>query len=157
MSKFEFIPSYCYSSEVPSQVKNLADKFKYKPLGEDLSVIMREYYKSQLPEWVSTYSGPLCNCYDTIICDSFTRCVIGDYGPYIEFLEPASGTLLTVEEGQEYRQSDAYKNNVKFDWLTVLDGSHVKIYHQKKRVSYADYVVGRYYISPFEVKPAESD
>ena len=44
-----------------------------------------------------------------------------------------------------------YSKNVKYIWLTVNDGSGIKIYLQRKGVSYADYRSGKYYVSVHEV------
>ena len=38
---------------------------------------------------------------------------------------------------------------MKYNWLTI-EGSDLKIYQQKRSVSYADYRPGKYYISPHE-------
>ena len=88
-----------------------------------------------------------------LLCYNYDRIVIGDYGAFIEFSKPA--LPLECMPGQEYRMyDDRYKNKVKYDWLTTE--KHIsKIYHQKRTVSYADYKVGKYYISVHEVRPVD--
>jgi hypothetical protein len=79
----------------------------------------------------------------------YERVVIGDRGPYIEFC----GEMLTkdgiyIPEDQIWRIKNALCYYV--EWRTK-DESYVKIYNQKKTVKYADYKVGMWYISPFEL------
>jgi len=79
----------------------------------------------------------------------YERVVIGDRGPYIEFC----GEMLTkhgiyVPIDQEWR---LHNENCQYvEWRT-RDQSKVKIYNQKRRVAYADYQVGMWYISPFDL------
>ena len=44
---------------------------------------------------------------------------------------------------------------MKYVWLTVNDRSGIKIYHQKRGVSYADYKPNKYYVSVHEVCQAD--
>jgi hypothetical protein len=78
--------------------------------------------------------------------------VIGGRGPYIEFLP---GHLiwdsLHVPDEEKYRTKHPWKDKVFYvEWRTK-DQSNVKVYDQKKIVNYADYKVGLFYISPFEL------
>lgn len=92
----------------------------------------------------------------SLICGSYRRIVIGDYGAFIEFDSPYYDSSFVIAPGQEYRVSDErYSKNVKYIWLTINDGSRIKIYYQKKGVTYADYIPGMYYVSVHEVYPAE--
>lgn len=53
---------------------------------------------------------------------------------------------LTIKKGQEYRAYDTqYKDSVKYLWLTAKDKSDIKIYGQRKPVTYADYKPGMLY------------
>lgn len=96
---------------------------------------------------------PLYSADGRVVCDGYKRIVIGDYGAFIEFTpEQANHYLFKVQEGQEYRINDPkYSKNVKYEWLTLKDKSGIKIYKQKKTVSYADYKKGMFYVSPHEV------
>lgn len=134
--------------------KKLAEKYKYKPLSGDLSEKYRQFFHENIPEFLNidgaddtlhTYTGtPFCPAYD--------RIVVGDYGAFIEFSEIWEPYPFVVQPGQEYRINDErYSKNVKYEWLTVNDGTGIKIYKQKKTVSYADYIPGKYYVSVHEV------
>lgn len=132
----------------------LAKKYKYQPLPDDLSSKYRNFFKENIPEFLeiggartvlTTLNGvPVCNWYD--------RIVIGDYGAFVEFSKEAIASQYIIQPGQEYRvYDDKYKNSVKYVWLTVDDGSNIKIYQQKRGVRYADYKAHKYYVSVHEV------
>lgn len=128
----------------------LAKKYKYKKLPKEESVKYREIYKQNIPSFLSiSGGGKLFTMNGTLLCNNYDRIVIGDYGAFIEFSKPAN--KLVIEKGQEYRLTEQYKN-VKYNWVTINDGSHIKIYHQRKTVIYADYLVGKFYVSVHEVK-----
>ena len=88
----------------------------------------------------------------TVVCSGYTRIVVGDYGAFIEFdEEQANIDKYIIAPGQEYRvDNPRYSKNVKYIWMTIPDGSNIKIYKQKKKVAYADYKSGMFYISPHE-------
>lgn len=141
------------NSEILQLQEDLAIEFKYKKLSEELSAKYQEIWRANLNQDL-----PLDGCnidiYDangTLICCGYNRIVIGDYGAFIEILpEQACKDNYIVQPGQEYRiNNPKYSNNVKYNWLTIED-SDIKIYEQKKGVSYADYKPGMYYISPHE-------
>ena len=48
---------------------------------------------------------------------------------------------------QEYRGKGNYIS-CKYFWLCPVDHENIKVYHQRATVSYADYKVGKYYVSP---------
>ena len=129
----------------------LAKKYKYKPLPGELSGKYRDYFVENTPRFLSLDGGgALYTSFGTRICGSYQRIVVGDYGAFVEFGEPACE--FVIAPGQEYRVNDErYSKNVKYVWLTIDDGSGIKIYHQKKGVSYADYKPGMYYVSVHEV------
>ena len=129
----------------------LAEKYKYKPLPEELSKKYREFYEEHIPRFLDLNGGgALKTSKGTLLCNSYDRIVIGDYGAFIEYSEPA--TEYVCKKGQEFRMQDPnYKDRVKYDWLTAKDSSGIKIYHQKRTVTYADYKVGKYYVSVHEV------
>lgn len=138
--------------------ESLAKKYGYHPLQADLSQKYRNFFTENIPDFLdingsksqlTTLSGtPICNWYD--------RIVVGDYGAFVEFSKEAIATDFVVQPGQEYRVNDKkYKNNVKYVWLTVCDESRIKIYQQKRGVSYADYKARKYYVSVHEVLKKE--
>lgn len=132
----------------------LADKYKYKPLTKELSEKYRTFFKENTPSFLDELGSTdtLYTLNGTPVCTGYNRIVIGDYGAFIEFSQEHMASEFVIQKGQEYRVNDErYKNNVKYVWLTISDGSNIKIYFQKRRVSYADYKPGKYYISVHEV------
>ena len=127
----------------------MADMYNYQPLPLPLSISCKEEYIKNIPPHLNINGGEkLYTTNGTLICNNYQRIVVGDYGAYIEFDSPA--TQLYIEKGQEYRLEERY-NHIKYVWLTIPDGSNVKIYHQRHTVAYADYKVGKYYVSVYEV------
>jgi hypothetical protein len=96
---------------------------------------------------------PLVSRYETMISCSFNRIVIGHYGAFIEIDdEDIYRENIKCEDGQEWRIKDRrYKDKVKYHWFTTKDNSICKLYYQTRKVIYADYIPGKWYISPFEV------
>lgn len=137
----------------------LAEKYKYKPLPDDLSTKYRRFFIENIPPHLDIShshipggKNPLFTINGSMVCTDYNRIVVGDYGAFVEFDPHYEGTNFIIAPGQEYRVNDErYSQNVKYIWLTINDGSGIKIYKQKKRVSYADYIPGRYYVSVHEV------
>lgn len=129
----------------------LAEKYHYARLPEDLSEKYRNYFAENIPRFLNV-GGDHCDLFTsagTKICSSYKRIVIGDYGAFVEFAEPGSDFI--IQPGQEYRVNDKrYSKNVKYVWMTVDDASNIKIYKQKKTVTYADYKPKMYYVSVHE-------
>lgn len=98
----------------------------------------------------------------TNVFKGYDRIVYGDHGPYVEF-------------SKEHKVCD-FKNKFNsktpercyYEWLTLNDGSDIKIYFQLKDVKnlrnppkdgypgnrkegYADYKPGYFYVSPYEL------
>lgn len=142
---------YMDEINVPNLINQLFKDYGYKKLSPDLSEYYRDLYLKDIPKFLNINGGgPLFTLNGSLICQSYDRVVIGDYGAYVEFTTP--GCQFVVEKGQEYRYQDKYKN-CKYFWLTVPDESHIKIYKQRHTVSYADYLVGKFYVSVYEVQP----
>lgn len=79
------------------------------------------------------------------IATEYVRAVEGKRGVYIEFtFEQLVKENLYMEECERWRlfSSNAYY----LEYRTTKD--HVKVYHQKRCVTYADYKIGMLYISP---------
>lgn len=132
----------------------LAEKYKYKPLPQELSSKYRQYYIDNIPEFLDINGSEttLFTVNGTPLCSKYDRIVVGDYGAFIEFSEGAISSKFIIQPGQEYRVNDEkYSKHVKYIWLTIDDGSSIKIYKQKRRVSYADYKPKKYYVSVHEV------
>ena len=86
------------------------------------------------------------------VANGYTRVVIGERGPYIEFLPGHLiwDSLKMPDEGK-YRTEHPWKDKVFYVVLRTKDQSNVKVYDQKRTVDYADYKVGLFYISPFDL------
>lgn len=137
--------------------EKLGADFNWYRLPSSISNMVRKIYLDELPDWIKskdiatieirTLSGYL-------VSTGYNRIVIGDFGAYIEFDE--SQALIDdyiVKPGQEYRQTPQYANT-KYNWLCHRLDQSIKIYYQKRTVSYADYKVGMYYVSWKQVLPA---
>jgi hypothetical protein len=80
----------------------------------------------------------------TPVAHSCARIVHGDRGSYVEFTrEEMDLTHMAVPKSEEWRVKSPVAYYV--EWRTVPD--KVMVYQQKKKVSYADYKVGRWYIA----------
>jgi hypothetical protein len=84
------------------------------------------------------------------IAEGYVRVVVGDRGPYIEFDDfmmkfPRN---IMIPQDQMYRIRNALCYYIEY---RTTDESYVKIYKQKKLVKYADYQIGFWYISPFDL------
>jgi hypothetical protein len=80
------------------------------------------------------------------------RLVIGNHGPYVEFKSFDSHIKLKIPEDQEFRLQNKYIHNVKYLWYYPDPYRGIKIYAQLKTVKYADYKIGYYYVSPYDIK-----
>lgn len=145
--------------EILAFQESLASDYGYAPIEINLFLgDVREKYRNALPEWCKLDGEdlyPLYTLAGTQICSGYERIVIGDYGAFVEISpDHILEESVHCKPGQEYRYSDErFSSNVKYLWMTAKDQSDCKIYYQKKAVSYADYLPGMYYISPYEVTP----
>lgn len=134
-------------------IKSLITTYKYKRLPYDLSLKVRELYRRYIPSFLKEEGDDkkLYSLSGTLICNGYERIVIGDYGAYIEFTEEqANKESFIIAPKQEYRLTEKYKDRVKYIWLTTTN-QDIKIYLQKRLVSYANYKVDHYYVSILEV------
>jgi len=133
---------------------NLAKQYGYRPLPHTLSNQYRQFYKENIPDFLDINGSTMTlrTINGSPICSGYDRIVIGDYGAFIEFSKEQIASPYIIQPGQEYRINDPkYSKNVKYIWLTIDDGSNIKIYEQKRKVTYADYKPKKYYISVHEV------
>lgn len=137
-------------------INELAVQYGYAPLPESFSRQIKKFYLKNLPKGLKVHGDTkkLRDPSGNSICDGYRRIVIGDYGAYVEFTKDQlnSNANLKIKYGQEYREDNHY--NCKYSWLTN-SGNYVKIYLQKERVKYADYIPGLYYIHVDEVEVYE--
>ena len=145
---------------VEQRIEELVKKYNYKKLPALESAQMRKYYQENLPQFLQDVLmkqeesvTELYSLSNTKICIGFERIVIGDYGAFIEFSQiQACKENFQCMEGQGYRYTEKYRNNVKYFWLTTKDSSRCKLYDQQRTVTYADYKAGYFYVSPYEVR-----
>lgn len=83
-----------------------------------------------------------------MVAQNYVRVVIGDRGPYIEFNNSMMGSGIFIPDDQIWRCKNT---NCFYIEYRTIDECNVKIYKQKKQVSYADYQIGLWYISPFDL------
>jgi len=85
----------------------------------------------------------------TLLSVGFTRVVIGKRGPYIEFDDSQIlKSAFEIPEAEKYRLTNGVSYYIEY---RSKDESYVKLYFQKRKVAYADYRIGMYYISPFDL------
>lgn len=83
-----------------------------------------------------------------LIAIEYNKIIIGKRGPYIEFLKDfLIWNNLYIPENEKYRINS--NNCYYIEWRTKCD--YIKIYEQLKIVDYADYQIGKFYISPFDL------
>ena len=89
---------------------------------------------------------------DLIVARGYERVVIGMRGPYVEFLdEHIIQKSLFVPGDQRWRFDHLHAGKCYYYEFRTRDSRRVKVYLQKKPVDYADYHIGRWYISPFDL------
>ena len=84
------------------------------------------------------------------IANDFVRIVRSDAGDYVEML-PKDVIMenIKVPIKQKWRIN---RVGVYYVEYRTIDSSDVMIYQQKRRVNYADYKIGFFYVSRLEVK-----
>lgn len=136
---------------------------KYNCLTDEESEVLRglheERLRSRFQQFAldGTLGLPIKLQDGTEFLSGYNRIVIGDHGPYIEFEK--KDLLLDIREkpGQEWRRDERYeckylwKQPVTQDEDGEVVGRNVKIYHQIKKVKYADYLTNMMYVDPYEV------
>jgi hypothetical protein len=85
------------------------------------------------------------------IATGYTRIVIGDRGPYIEFNpDQVMRDNIHVPEDKKWKLNPNMQEKIDYiEWRTN-DDADVKIYDQLKTVDYADYRIGMMYADPFK-------
>lgn len=120
-----------------------------------MSAEVRQKYLDNLPSELNINGNinfKIHSLNGTLIATGYNRIVIGDYGAFIEFdVEQVVEDNLKVRKGQEYRINDPKYGGEKYYWFTPRDNSDMKVYYQKRTVTYADYKPEMFYVSPYEV------
>lgn len=104
-------------------------------------LILPEFPPDGEPVGFRTKSG-------TLIAVGYQRVVIGDRGPYVEF-----APSHIMKEGWSIPKDQQWRIHGRCYYVEgrTTDESNVKMYYQKATVGYADYKVGMWYISPFDL------
>lgn len=137
--------------------EDLAIEYGYKPIEPNLFLgDVRQKYLKALPAWCKIDGDPKCGLFSergTRIAYGYNRIVIGDYGAFVEITPEQIETLtIKLAPGEEYRIYDErFASRVKYHWYTTKVPAQIKLYHQQKPVTYADYVPGMWYVSPYQV------
>ena len=143
--------------EMLKKQEDLSLQYKYKSLPPIISILQRQEYEDNLPiEW-KNYQGQDIYSLDGVhICRGLTGriYVCGDYGIFLEAdTKDIVFENIIIKPGEEYRINDLrYSEHVKYHWYIPTIGYETKIYFQQKTVTYADYLPGKWYFSPYEVK-----
>lgn len=83
-----------------------------------------------------------------LVATGYERIVLGKRGPYIEFVDDQIiRDNLHIPDDQMWRLTSLSYYD---EYRTKVD--NVKVYLQKRTVDYADYLIGRWYISPFDLR-----
>lgn len=92
---------------------------------------------------------------DLLLAIGYNRIVIGGRGPYIEF-EPSHIIMdnIFVPDHAKHKLENSL---TYYHEYRSKDKSYVKLYFQKMEVSYADYIIGKWYIDPMCLKTDEYD
>lgn len=84
----------------------------------------------------------------SVVATGYTRVVCGGRGPYIEFEDRhIVFDAFYVPDHEVWRLDSCIAYYDEYRSLT----DHVMLYHQKKTVKYADYKIGMYYMSPYDL------
>lgn len=165
------LPIDTVGKEILKYQENLAEQYKYRNVPKKRIDEVYDVYIEALPTFLDidtlkTIELDKTYCYElkgkdipiysrngTLIAEKYDRIVLGNYGAFIEIdKNDIILSNLKIKEGQEYRiQDPKYSEHVKYHWYTTKDESDCKLYFQQKRVTYADYKPGKWYISPYEI------
>ena len=93
-----------------------------------------------------------CNVYlldGTLFAKEYNRIVHGGRGDYVEFDYNQILLPLASKFNNDINKDDI---DIYYWWLYPLEHPDVKVYLQRKTVKYADYKIGKYYVSPMLFK-----
>jgi hypothetical protein len=91
------------------------------------------------------------------VASGYNRVVVGGRGPYIEFERKnfSGEAKLIIPDSEIWRYNSNYVYYV--EWRACPMTDNIKVYYQKKEVSYAGYKIGKFYISPFDLNINETE
>ena len=80
------------------------------------------------------------------VAKGYSRVVVGERGPYVEFENNhIFRSNIKIPDSQKWRLTHQH---AYYDEYRTVDEAYVKLYFQKRCVNYADYKIGKWYISP---------
>lgn len=89
------------------------------------------------------------------LATGYTRVVFGERGPYVEFNEEQIFKFqFHIPEETKYRFKDKRSYYIEY---RSNDSANVMLYYQLRKVAYADYKLGMYYISPKDLYDADGN
>ncbi len=112
---------------------------------------MNEYkYTGDVPDGVPSGARnriPIYTKGGIQVATGFSRVVHGGRGAYVEFRpDHIINENMSIPPLQAWRLLPTKENPAYYEEYRTKDG--IKVYHQRRTVDYADYVVGKWYISP---------
>lgn len=111
------------------------------PIIHTTNEIVQSIYNTNMKEDIFLKNG-------TLFATEYNRIVHGERGDYVEFEKEHIVPKLVSKFGNKPTDDlDIY-----YWWLIPVTDKNTKIYLQKKTVKYADYKIGKYYVSPYELK-----
>ena len=94
----------------------------------------------------------ICSKQDNPITTGFNRVVHGERGSYVEFeTEHLIKENVSIPNNQKWRTTSKWHKKVYYYEYRTNDDS-IMLYFQRKTVSYADYIVGKWYVSLEDIK-----
>lgn len=117
----------------------------------ELTEIEKEYEENML--MLPIYPEPdtqikLFSSVGTLLAINYNRIVVGGRGAYFEF---SSDQIIIENFIVRPEDKWRFKSDCFYIEYHSNDVALAKLYYQRKLVDYADYVVGLYYISPFDL------
>ena len=100
------------------------------------------------PFWRAMKENIYLKSNGTLFAIGYNRIVHGGRGDYVEFeKEHIVQKLYSLFNNEPTEDLDIY-----YYWLYPESDRETKVYLQKKTVKYADYKIGKYYVSPYLLK-----
>lgn len=109
---------------------------------------MKTSYEDRLTVTITGGKDTFYSNEKTPLCFGYLRIVIGNRGPYVE----CDDTQIIIKNFKLVQPWRMDSSNAFYVEYRSNDKSNVKLYHQKKVVDYADYKIGLYYLSPFDLQ-----
>lgn len=128
--------------------------WKYRPLPKYRKDEFYAIYSQALNGFDSPAKRPCILNDGTLVANDYLRVVVGDYGPWVEFDRSQILTPLPLLPGHEWRLDTEYleRRGLQIKYIARhING--VMVYDQVATVKYADYQVGKIYISTLDFRP----